>query len=79
VEASRIGPLSGLVTKNAPVFSYNAFIACILFQCKQEIDIAASIHDGGMPRREVAESVAAANYLDHVVGIYEGTRECPLP
>jgi hypothetical protein len=50
---------------------------CILFLCQQEIDIAASSYDGvfdGLLRSEVAESVAAANHLDHVVGTCEGTR-----
>jgi hypothetical protein len=50
---------------------------CILFRCQQEIDIATASHDGmfhRLLRSEVAESVAAANHLDHVVGICEGTR-----
>jgi hypothetical protein len=48
-----------------------------LFLRQKEIDIATASHDGmfeRLLRSEVAESVAAANHLDHVVGICEGTR-----
>ena len=48
-----------------------------MFRRQKEIDIATASHEGmfdRLLRSEVAESVAAANHLDHVVGICEGTR-----
>jgi hypothetical protein len=48
-----------------------------LFRRQLEIDIATASHDGmfdRLLRSEVAESVSAANHLDHFVGISEGTR-----
>jgi hypothetical protein len=47
-----------------------------LFRRQQEIDIAVASDDGmfdRLLRSEVAESVAAANHLDHLVGICERT------
>ena len=66
-------PVSRLISEST-ISTHQPFI---LFRCQQEIDIATASHDGmfdRLLRSEVAESVAAANHLDHLVGICEGTR-----
>ena len=66
-------PVSRLISEST-ISTHQPFI---LFRCQQEIDIATASHDGmfdRLLRSEVAESVAAANHLDHLVGICECTR-----